>query len=189
MKTIGTILGIAVLLALLAGVGYVGYLGLGALGVLYRSISVETRAILVLASLVFLVGALIIRSGLKKGREVSGIQAEKGNVYLEFLRNWPSIYLEADDEAMLRQAHSKALFSLWAGESVLEAFLRFLDAHERNERGNALAAKATEVLVEARKDLGHRSSRLAKESIERMTRFPQVSESWSGRVPLPTTTI
>lgn len=113
-------------------------------------------AIVTVGSLIILISSLIvataIRSSIQKGDKK--IQPQKAELYTRY----STIHemLESDSGQFEKEVHElNRQMMLWAADDVLKEYGRLLNMIEKGEKG--LEAQATHVLMEIRKDLGHRN--------------------------------
>jgi hypothetical protein len=113
-------------------------------------------AIVTVSSLVFLVSFLIlataIRSSIQKGDK--RVQPQKADLYSRYSLIYDTLLSNSEEFEREVQDLNRHMM-LWAADEVLKEYGRLLQLIEKGEKG--VEAQAVNVLLEIRKDLGHKN--------------------------------
>jgi hypothetical protein len=156
MKQFTNFLLVLASLALMFLVIWAFYLGVMFVINQFEFFDARETAIVTVSSLVVLFSALIIamaiRSSIQKGdKKIHPVKAELYSSYMnayDILKNNPDDF-DAELTRMNRQ------MMLWAGDDVLKEYGRLLNMIEKGDKN--VYRQATNVLLEIRKDLGHKN--------------------------------
>jgi len=113
-------------------------------------------AIVTVGSLIILISSLIvataIRSSIQKGDKI--IQPQKADLYSRYSTIHQMLATDYEEfEKEVSELNRQMI--LWAADDVLKEYGRLLNMVEKGEKGVEIQARA--VLLEIRKDLGHRN--------------------------------
>lgn len=161
MKHIFNILGFLVSLLLLAGLVWAAYIGLMFLVAQFELIGRSEMPVLIIASVVFVAGVMIIAASLRNHarRNDKQIHPEKAVLYTRVTETMDDIE-SISAEGTFSKISNPWLphLRLWAGDEVLAAFSRLRNHLDKPEADAKETARlSTRLLLEIRKDLGHRN--------------------------------
>jgi hypothetical protein len=176
MKQFTNILLVFASLALMLLVIWGFYLGVTFVINQFEFFDARETAIVTVSSLVVLMSSLIIataiRSSIQKGdKKIQPVKAELYSSYMnayDVLKNNPENF-DAELIRMNRQ------MILWAGDDVLKEYGRLLNMLEKGD--DKVYRQATNVLLEIRKDLGHKNRGVNIELISDSTISKSKSDS------------
>lgn len=132
------------------------YLGVTFVISQFEIFDARETAIVTVSSLVVLISSLIIataiRSSIQKGDKK--IHPEKAKLYTRYLEAYEMF--KKNSEGFEKQAEElNRDMILWAGDDVLKEYGRLLKMIENGDKG--IQAQAANVLLEIRKDIGHKN--------------------------------
>jgi hypothetical protein len=171
MNQILNILGFLLSLLLLAGLVWAAYIGLMFLVAQFELIGRSEMPVLIIASVVFIAGVMIIASAIRYYARSNDkqIHPEKAVLYTNIINAMG----EAGDlgaDFMDQSNQWIPHLQLWAGDEVLAAFYRLrnhLDKDGTDE--NEMEKLAVRLILEIRKDLGHRNRGISQKDLKLKT--------------------
>lgn len=151
---------VALMLLLIWGI----YLGVTFVINQFEMFDARETAIVTVSSLVVLISSLIIatsiRSSIQKGDKK--IQPEKADLYTRYLEVYELSKKKTKDfEKQVEELNRHMI--LWAGDDVLKEYGQLLNMIENGDEG--IQVQATNLLLEIRKDIGHKNRGITFELI------------------------
>lgn len=132
------------------------YLGVTFVISQFEMFDARETAIVTVSSLVVLISSLIIaasiRSSIQKGDKK--IQPEKAKLYTRYLEAYEMSKKNSKDFEKQVEDLNRYMI-LWAGDEVLKEYGQLLKMIENGDEG--IQVQATNVLLEIRKDIGHKN--------------------------------
>jgi hypothetical protein len=176
LKALSTFLGVVFGLALLAALVAGGYLlFLYAVG-LFGTLEPQAATITAIASVVALVCATIIASGLKSRdhqEHETGTRVEKAQLYKQLLSvssRWGQLEREGDTDTENEHLKLKQRLALWGSPGVIKTYAE-LERRATQEalHGDDVHPLLNELVMEMRKDLGQTTSNIKKDDLLLLT--------------------
>lgn len=167
MKHLSNAIAILIFLGLLLIFGWLSYFSVKYLIAQFGMVDQQTSAILIISSVSFLVGSLIIAGTLKtlNADDDKSIHPEKAAIYTRF-----ADLLVADKQDIPKAIDElKKFMMIWASDPVLEAFTNYVELVENAETSQSkLKKQAQKVVTSIRQDIGDSDIKTATKQIEKL---------------------
>jgi hypothetical protein len=152
-------------LAAFALFGFLLYLGFVFLQSQYRQLDEGWIPFFWLFSLLMVVCTLILAGAIRfvATRGDKPVLPEKAAVYQKLLE-----HLDENGRPDQLPADFRKSFALWANSDVLARFINWYDMHQTNPTNDVSRRSAQRLIMEIRRDLGHKSTNLKQEDILRI---------------------
>ncbi len=165
MKILGNILAIITALALLGVVVWGGYLGMRFVVIQFGLIDAREMPILVVASVVFMAGSVVIAAAIRSAsmRNDKQVHPDKAFLYNSIVKILTGTEADA---AGLEYELSGWLpqMQLWAGDEVLKQYMRLRNRLQQSDHTDDELKKLSGLLLlEIRRDFGHRNRGITKD--------------------------
>lgn len=162
MKVLSNVLAVMFLIVFLACIGYGLYQGYEFLKSRSLAASEPWAVILVTASFIVLLSALMVASAVRGHSTQEKLRSEKADTYLLFIHSWQLNHLPGPEaEKVLRKLNFRMM--LYASPGIIREYTQLLQLLQTLPAGDGkVLTKVERIILEMRKELGWKNDFLKK---------------------------